>query len=62
MNKRGPKPVAKIDHNTIPSLMRLMKYVMKSYSIHFIFVIIFIAISALASVIGTLFIQVLIDD
>ena len=62
MNRRGPKAIAKVDHNTFPSLMRLMRYVMKSYAVHFCFVIVFITISALASVKGTLFIQTLIDD
>lgn len=42
--------------------LRLMKYIMHSYGVHFVFVIIFILISVLANVQGTMFLQTLIDD
>nr|WP_318684233.1 ABC transporter ATP-binding protein [uncultured Acetatifactor sp.] len=42
--------------------LRLMKYVMKWYGVHFVLVIIFIIASVLANVQGTLFLQTLIDD
>lgn len=42
--------------------LRLMKYIMHSYGVHFVFVILFILISVLANVQGTMFLQTLIDD
>ncbi|MGN0430137.1 MAG: ABC transporter ATP-binding protein [Acetatifactor sp.] len=42
--------------------MRLLKYVCRYYAIHYILVILFIFISVLANVQGTMFIQTLIDD
>ncbi|MDY6104097.1 MAG: ABC transporter ATP-binding protein [Acetatifactor sp.] len=42
--------------------MRLLKYVCRYYGIHYILVILFIFISVLANVQGTMFIQTLIDD
>ena len=41
---------------------RLMAYIFKNYGIHFIFVLICIVLSVVASIQGTLFMQRLIDD
>ena len=41
---------------------RLMAYIFKNYAIHFIFVLICIVLSVVASIQGTLFMQRLIDD
>ena len=41
---------------------RLMQYIMKNYAVHLVFVLMFIVISVLANVRGTLFLQTLIDD
>jgi ATP-binding cassette subfamily B multidrug efflux pump len=47
---------------TFAAAKRLFSYIGAKYRIQFVFVIVFIVISTLASVIGTLFIQTLIDD
>lgn len=52
----------KTKDKTSAVFLRLMAYVMKKYGIHFVLVIIFIFISVLANVQGTLFLQTLIDD
>ena len=54
---RGPKI-----ENPGKVFMRLLKYVCRYYGIHYILVILFIFISVLANVQGTMFIQTLIDD
>ena len=41
---------------------RLMAYIFKNYGIHFIFVLVCIVLSVVASIQGTLFMQRLIDD
>ena len=48
--------------NKKASLLRILKYVYEDYKFHFLAVFIFIVISALANVRGTLFLQTLIDD
>lgn len=48
--------------NKKASLLRVLKYVYEDYKFHFLAVFIFIVISALANVRGTLFLQTLIDD
>ncbi|MBS6194952.1 MAG: ABC transporter ATP-binding protein [Clostridiales bacterium] len=52
---------AKIDHPE-KVFARLMQYVLKKYGIHFGLVAVFIFVSVLANVQGTLFLQTLIDD
>ena len=42
--------------------MRLMKFVLKNYGIHYFLIFVFIIVGVLASVRGTLFLQTLIDD
>lgn len=54
---RGPRV-----ENPGKVFMRLLKYVCRYYGIHYILVILFIFISVLANVQGTMFIQTLIDD
>lgn len=56
---RGTKPKVK---NPGKLFIRLMKYVLKSYKIHCIFVFLFICGSVLANVQGTMFTKNLIDD
>lgn len=60
MNKvmPGQKKVA----NSGVLFKRLMKYIMKNYTVHIIFVVLFIFISVIANIQGTLFTQKLIDD
>lgn len=55
----GPKPKV---NNPMGLLKRLMKYVMKSYMIQWIFVLILIFVSVLANVQGTMFMKRLIDE
>ena len=57
MNGRGPRK--KVSGRTI---QRLLSYVWNGYRWTFVLVLIFIIISALAGVIGSKFIQILIDD
>ncbi len=58
---KGPMGGKRIEHPG-KILKRLMQYVLKKYGIHFFFVVIFIFISVLANVRGTMFLQTLIDD
>lgn len=60
-NSRMMKGGAKIDHPE-KVFARLMQYVLKKYGIHFGLVAVFIFVSVLANVQGTLFLQTLIDD
>ena len=53
------KGIPKFNINTVK---RLIEYVMKTYKIRFILVLIFILISATASVSGALFLKILIDE
>ena len=55
----GPKPKIK---NPGKLFMRLMKYVMRYYALHFTVVVVCIVVTVLASVQGTMFTQSLIDD
>ncbi|MCR1840895.1 ABC transporter ATP-binding protein [Murimonas intestini] len=55
----GPKPKV---NNPMGLLKRLMKYVMKSYMVQWIFVLILIFVSVLANVQGTMFMKRLIDE
>jgi ATP-binding cassette subfamily B multidrug efflux pump len=52
----------KFDRNTFNTLKRLLIYIVKNYKLKSFGVVIFILISALANVIGTLFLRNLIDD
>jgi len=52
----------KMNANTTKTAKRLLSYVSSGYKIPFIFVLIFIIISSLANVAGSLFIEILIDD
>lgn len=56
----GPKK--KFDKHTMKNLGRLMGYILKRYKIHCIAVLIFIIISSLANVYGSIFIKNLIDQ
>ncbi len=56
---RGMKPSVE---NPGQVLMRLMKYIFKTYAVHCAFVLVFIIGSVLCNVQGTLFIRTLIDD
>ena len=58
---RGPMGGPRIE-NPGKVFVRLMKYVLKHYAIHYVFVILFIFGNVLSSVQGTLFMQTLIDD
>ena len=61
---RGPRhgmPVPKIE-NPGKIFSRLMGYVWKKYGLHYVIVLICIALGVFASVQGTLFLQTLIDD
>lgn len=58
-NTQGQKPKVA---NPGRLFQRLMAYIIKRYLIHCIFVVIFIFISVLSSVQGTMFLQTLIDD
>lgn len=55
----GPRPNVS---NPGKLFMRLLKYILKGYAPHCIFVVVCILITVLASVQGTLFMQTLIDD
>ena len=55
----GPKPKIK---NPGKLFLRLMKYVFKDYGVHYVLVILFILISVVANIQGTLFTQTLIDE
>lgn len=55
----GPRP--KLE-NPMGIFKRLMKYVMKSYLVHWIIVLVLIVVSVLANVQGTMFMKRLIDD
>ena len=57
MNKRPPKPQIKKG-----TTKRLLRYLGKKYTASFIFVIICIILSSVASIAGSLFLQTLIDD
>lgn len=65
---RGPRPMggmrggAKMDAASFKTLKRLLAYVLKEYKLRFSIVLVAILISALANVIGTLFLKSLIDD
>ncbi|MBE5884126.1 MAG: ABC transporter ATP-binding protein [Lachnospiraceae bacterium] len=59
--RRGSMGGVKIE-NPGKIFKRLMKYVLKNYAVHYVFVILFIFGNVLASVQGTLFTQTLIDD
>lgn len=59
--RRGMKPPVKVD-NPIGVLKRIIGYVMKSYGILFVLVVLMIVASVLANVQGTMFMQSLIDD
>ncbi|MCD7709660.1 MAG: ABC transporter ATP-binding protein, partial [Clostridiales bacterium] len=56
---QGPRPKIK---NPGKLFLRLVKFVMSHYLVHFIFVVIFILLSVLSNVQGTMFTQSLIDD
>lgn len=57
-----PKPANKKRGFSSGTVKRLLRYVTGTYKIRFIFVLIFILISSAAGVIGSLFLEVLIDD
>lgn len=59
---RGRIGHAKFSKNSLKTLKRLLSYVFKRYKLLFLIVTIFIIISSIANVIGTLFIKNLIDD
>lgn len=61
MGKRQGKPMQKVK-NPGKLLMRLLKYLMKSYGIHLVVVAVCIFASVLANVQGTMFMKNLIDD
>lgn len=61
MGKRQGKPMQKVK-NPGKLLMRLLKYLMKSYGIHLVVVVVCIFASVLANVQGTMFMKNLIDD
>lgn len=61
MGKRQGKPMQKVK-NPGKLLMRLMKYLMKSYGVHLVVVAVCIFASVLANVQGTMFMKNLIDD
>jgi len=61
MEKRQGKPMQKVK-NPGKLLMRLLKYLMKSYGIHLVVVAVCIFASVLANVQGTMFMKNLIDD
>ena len=61
MGKRQGKPMQKVK-NPGKLLMRLLKYLMKSYGIHLAVVAVCIFASVLANVQGTMFMKNLIDD
>nr|MCR5755697.1 ABC transporter ATP-binding protein [Acetatifactor sp.] len=62
--RRGPRrgPMGEKIENPGKIFIRLMKYVMKNYGVHFVIVFLCIIISVLASVQGTLFQRTLIDE
>lgn len=59
--RRGMGPRVKLEHPG-QTLQRLLKYVGKRYGIHMVLVLIFIVVSVLANVQGTMFTKSLIDD
>lgn len=61
MGKRQGRPMQKVK-NPGKLLLRLMKYLMKSYGIHLVVVAVCIFASVLANVQGTMFMKNLIDD
>lgn len=64
-NNKGPNnqiQKKKFDKNTFNTLKRLTLYIVKNYKLRSFGVVVFILISSLANVIGTLFLRDLIDD
>ena len=55
------RPKAKTKKKPSQIFKRLFQYVIKNYKIHCIFVVIFILISSLANIVGTMFMKSLID-
>lgn len=58
----GKMPVGRKSKNPMKTLKRLLGYVFKEYKFQFLFVVICILISSLATVASTLFLKTLIDD
>jgi ATP-binding cassette, subfamily B, multidrug efflux pump len=58
----GTMPVGRKSKNPMKTLKRLLGYVFKEYKFQFLFVVICILISSLATVASTLFLKTLIDD
>ncbi|MBR0145506.1 MAG: ABC transporter ATP-binding protein [Eubacterium sp.] len=61
-NKRVPRGMKPTVQNPGKILKRLMGYVFRFYKVHMITVFVCIIISVLANLLGTMFLQVLIDD
>ncbi len=62
MGSKGRPMGGKKIENPGKVFSRLMQYILKKYALHYCFVVVFIVISVLASVRGTLFLQTLIDN
>ena len=60
LGNKGPGPKRK-PKNSMKTLKRLLNYIFKEYKLNFLFVIILILISSLATIASTLFLKTLID-
>ncbi len=60
--RHGPRVVGKVGKPDKATIKRLLKYIFKDYKFHFLLVVVFIILSSLAGVAGSLFLETLIDD
>ncbi len=59
---RGPRPKVKPTKQTFKTLKRLFSYIFEHYKLHCLGVAVFIVISSVTNVLGSLFLKSLIDD
>ncbi len=62
MARGGAMHVTRRPKNTAKTLKRLLSYIFRDYRFHFMAVVLFIVISSVAGVLGSMFIQRVIDD
>ena len=59
---RGAMHISRRPKDTKGTLTRLLSYIFGSYKLHFVAVLIFIIISSVAGVRGSMFVQTVLDD
>ncbi len=62
MSRHGSMHISRRPKNTAKTLKRLLGYTFRDYKLHFAAVILFIIVSSVAGVCGSVFIQTVIDD